>query len=76
MPEELARLEPALLEQVCNEVMHSGGLVHWDDIAGQAAAKQMVQEMVVWPMLNPHIFQVWGPTPPGSACCTLRFMYG
>eukprot|EP00873_Tetraselmis_striata_P019421 jgi/Tetstr1/439685/TSEL_028104.t1 len=65
LPEELARLEPALLEQVCNEVMHSGGLVHWDDIAGQAAAKQMVQEMVVWPMLNPHIFQGARAPPKG-----------
>jgi hypothetical protein len=58
LPEELARLDAQLLEQVCNEVMHSGGLVQWDDIAGQFHAKQLVQEMVVWPMMNPHIFKV------------------
>lgn len=58
LPEELARLDQHLVEQVCNEVMHSGGLVQWDDIAGQDHAKQLVQEMVVWPMMNPHIFKV------------------
>lgn len=58
MPEEIARLDLSLVELICNEVIHSGGLVQWDDIAGQEHAKRLVQEMVVWPMMNPHIFKV------------------
>lgn len=34
--------------------------VSWDDIAGQETAKRLVQELVVWPMLNPHLFKVCG----------------
>ena len=40
--------------------MDSGGAITWDDIAGQAPAKALIQEVVVWPMLNPHIFTVRG----------------
>lgn len=36
--------------------------VSWDDIAGQETAKRLVQELVVWPMLNPHLFKVCGGT--------------
>jgi len=35
--------------------------VQWNDIAGQDQAKRLVQELVVWPMLNPHLFKVWPP---------------
>uniref|UniRef100_A0A061QLS8 Fidgetin-like protein 1-like n=2 Tax=Tetraselmis sp. GSL018 TaxID=582737 RepID=A0A061QLS8_9CHLO len=45
--------------------MHSEGLLHWDDIAGQFHAKQLVQEMVVWPMMNPHIFKGARAPPKG-----------
>ena len=31
--------------------------VAWEDIAGQEPAKRLVQELVVWPMLNPQLFQ-------------------
>lgn len=58
LPEQLQKMDPNLIETICSEVMYSGGGVEWDDIAGQEAAKQLVQELVVWPMLNPHIFKV------------------
>ncbi len=48
------------LLQVCNEVIDSSAGVRWDDIAGLEVAKQIVGEVVVWPMLNPHIFHVSG----------------
>ena len=47
-----------MLELVCNEIVQQGGHVQWDDIAGQEQAKRLVQELVVWPMLNPHLFKV------------------
>ncbi|KAL3148591.1 hypothetical protein ABBQ38_014021 [Trebouxia sp. C0009 RCD-2024] len=57
LPEALQKLEPAILELVCNEIVERGGHVQWDDIAGQDQAKRLVQELVVWPMLNPHLFK-------------------
>ena len=56
LPDALARLDPATLETICNEVMDAGADVAWEDIAGQESAKALVQELVVWPMLNPHLF--------------------
>ncbi|CAG9464841.1 unnamed protein product [Pedinophyceae sp. YPF-701] len=65
LPEELARIAPAMVETVCNEVLDCGGSISWDDIAGQAHAKQLVQETVVWPMLNPHLFTGARAPPKG-----------
>lgn len=61
LPEALARLDPAILEMVCSEIMDCRAGVQWDDIAGQEDAKRLVQELVVWPMLNPHLFRVRAP---------------
>ena len=58
LPEALQKIEPAMLELVCNEVVESGGRVAWDDIAGQEQAKRLIQELVVWPMKNPDLFKV------------------
>ena len=50
---------------VCSEILESGAscTVSWDDIAGQEPAKRLVQELGVWPMLNPCLFKVRGPEP-------------
>ena len=63
LPEALQRLEPQILEMVCSEILEggSGCSVSWDDIAGQDRAKRLVQELVVWPMLNPHLFKARCP---------------
>ena len=63
LPEALQKLDPHIVELVCNEVVDRGAGVAWDDIAGQEAAKKLVQELVVWPMLNPHLFKVWPAMP-------------
>ena len=36
----------------------AGASVSWDDIAGQDAAKRLIQEVICWPAMNPHIFKV------------------
>ena len=61
LPAALQKVEPAMLELVCSEIVEQGGHVQWNDIAGQDQAKRLVQELVVWPMLNPHLFKVWPP---------------
>ena len=58
LPECLQRLDPNILELVCNEILDKRSGVQWEDIAGQHDAKRLVQELVVWPMLNPHLFTV------------------
>ena len=52
-----------ILEMICSEILegHAGSAVAWDDIAGQQQAKRLVQELIVWPMLNPHLFKAWHP---------------
>ena len=69
LPEALQKVEPAMLELVCNEIVEQGGAVQWNDIAGQEQAKRLVQELVVWPMLNPHLFKVCMLTQWSGLCC-------
>ncbi|GAB4816920.1 hypothetical protein N2152v2_003966 [Parachlorella kessleri] len=64
LPEELAKLDPQLIEQVCNDIVETGK-TSWDDIAGQEVAKKLIQEVVVWPLLNPHIFTGARAPPKG-----------
>ncbi|KAL4434129.1 hypothetical protein ABPG75_000570 [Micractinium tetrahymenae] len=65
LPEPLAKLDPLLIENVCNEVMDSGGQLDWDDIAGQQTAKDLIQEVVVWPIKNPQLFTGARAPPKG-----------
>ncbi len=58
LPPELQKCDPKLVEQVCNDVIDASGGIAWDDIAGLQTAKNLIREIVVWPMLNPQIFTV------------------
>ena len=49
---------------ICNDIMENTG-VCWTDIVGQGEAKQLVKEMVVWPMLNPNLFKGARSPPKG-----------
>ncbi|CAD7694730.1 unnamed protein product [Ostreobium quekettii] len=65
LPESLQKFDPALIDMVCNEVLDEGAAVDWEDIAGQDAAKQLIQEIVVWPMMNPTLFMGARAPPKG-----------
>ena len=54
----LPRTAPHRVHAVFNEILDQSSSVSWDDIAGQEHAKALVQEMVVWPLLNPQLFTV------------------
>lgn len=58
VPEELCKLDDALVAEAIKDVLPEGNNISWDDIAGQAEAKRLIQEMVVWPVLNPGLFSV------------------
>ena len=68
LPEALQKLDPRIVEMVCSEILDGKSSVQWDDIAGQDQAKRLVQELVVWPMLNPHLFKVCIHSSPCITC--------
>ncbi|KAK3745751.1 hypothetical protein QZH41_018158, partial [Actinostola sp. cb2023] len=53
MDECLKNIEPKMVELIMNEIMDHGPPVTWDDIAGLEFAKNVIKEIVVWPMLRP-----------------------
>jgi SpoVK/Ycf46/Vps4 family AAA+-type ATPase len=48
------------------QVIDASGGVQWQDIAGLETVKHLIKEIVVWPMLNPHLFTVSGALWLGS----------
>ena len=63
--ERLANLEEALVERILNEIMNTQLDTTWDDIAGLGAAKKVIQEVVVLPMLRPDLFTRLRAPPKG-----------
>ncbi|KAK6271454.1 hypothetical protein POUND7_008552 [Theobroma cacao] len=57
LPERLEHLEPKLIKRIMSEIIDQDTIVKWDDIAGLEHAKNCVHETVLWPILNPKIFQ-------------------
>ncbi|KAI9298129.1 AAA-domain-containing protein [Neoconidiobolus thromboides FSU 785] len=63
-----------MVERIMNEIMSHNLKLDWDDIAGLDHAKNLIKEIVVWPMLRPDIFKgLLGPPkglllfgPPGT----------
>ena len=71
LPEALEGSEGSMINSVCNEVItaEQSDAVQWSDIAGQQQAKQLIQEMVVWPSLYPNLCKV---TLASVRCATLH----
>jgi len=58
-------IDMKMVELIKNEIMDAGDPIAWDDIAGLEFAKEMVKEIVVWPMLRPDIFTGLRGPPKG-----------
>ncbi len=58
LPQELKKLNPGLLDRVMSVVLKDSTGVSWDAIAGQQDAKRLIQETMVYPMLNPALYKV------------------
>ena len=65
LPEELQHLDKELVKKIQNEIMESGDMITFDDIAGLDDAKQTVQEVVCWPMKRPDLFTGLRRAPNG-----------
>ncbi|XP_048584952.1 fidgetin-like protein 1 [Nematostella vectensis] len=63
--EKLKHLEPRMVDLIMSEIMDHGPPVTWDDIAGLEFAKNVIKEIVVWPMLRPDIFKGLRGPPKG-----------
>jgi hypothetical protein len=57
LPEELQHLEKELVHKIQNEILDNGEAVTFDDIAGLDGAKQIISEVVCWPMKRPELFR-------------------
>jgi len=64
IPEAVEKLDPQIVDAVCNDVMEQPNL-KWDEIVGQEEAKRLIREMVVWPVLNPGLFSGKRTPPKG-----------
>ncbi len=64
LPEAVEKLDPQIVAAVCNDVMERPDL-QWEEIVGQEEAKRLIQEMVVWPVLNPSLFSGKRTPPKG-----------
>lgn len=56
LPETLEGLDRQFIERVCNEVVGTGVSLQWDDIAGCTETKKIIQEVVLYPIINPSLF--------------------
>lgn len=55
--ERLKNIDKKIAERILNEVVHQKQDTKWDDIAGLENVKQAINEIVVYPMQNPDLFQ-------------------
>lgn len=57
LPQELQHLEKELVHKIQNEILDNGEAVTFDHIAGLEDAKQVISEVVCWPMKRPELFR-------------------
>lgn len=53
----LKNMDKNIVERILNEVVSQKADTKWDDIAGLEDVKQAINEIVVYPMQNPELFQ-------------------
>jgi len=58
--EALKVIDPSALKEILIEVPE----VHWDDIGGYDKVKEMMKEVIEWPLSRPELFEATGISPP------------
>lgn len=54
--ERLKNTDQAIVERILNEIVDKKQDIKWDDIAGLENVKQAINEIVIYPMQNPELF--------------------
>ncbi|KAG8190496.1 hypothetical protein JTE90_006670 [Oedothorax gibbosus] len=63
--ESLKHFDKKIVDVIFNEIMDFSPNIKWSDIAGLEFVKTTVQEIVIWPLLRPDIFQGLRAPPRG-----------
>lgn len=63
--EYLANIDQKLIDIIENEIMDKTPPISWDDIAGLKEPKERLNEIVIWPMLRPDLFNGLRGPPAG-----------
>ncbi|XP_059812706.1 fidgetin-like [Hypanus sabinus] len=56
LEEQLKSMDSQLLSLVTNEIVDSSPPVQWGDIAGLDAAKAVIEQQILWPLLRPEAY--------------------
>ncbi len=56
LPEELKGLDKVLVDRIESDIIQNGQPVTFEQIAGLKTVKDIVQEIICWPMLRPDLF--------------------
>ena len=65
IPEQYKGIDPKLIESIENDIVGANINVKWEDIAGLEFAKRTCQEIVVLPIISPHLFSGLRRLPKG-----------
>jgi SpoVK/Ycf46/Vps4 family AAA+-type ATPase len=63
--EDILKIDREIVERVVSEILDKHESVDWDSIAGLEHPKAAVQELAVWPMMNPELFVGARAVPKG-----------
>lgn len=63
--EDILKIDREIIERVVSEILDKHESVDWDSIAGLEHPKAAVQELAVWPMMNPELFVGARAVPKG-----------
>lgn len=63
--EDILKIDREIVERVVSEILDRHERVDWDSIAGLEHPKAAVQELAVWPMMNPELFVGARAVPKG-----------
>ena len=63
--EDILKLDREIVERVVSEILDRHESVDWESIAGLEHPKAAVQELAVWPMMNPELFVGARAVPKG-----------
>jgi hypothetical protein len=69
MPEAVEKLDPQIVNTICNEIIESSSAIQWDDIAGMFSLKYDPPAALLWSVCGTSV-------PSKSALLALQMFWG